>query len=365
MRQTNYVKIFSFLAFLLFGGVSCWATAESLHMLLASWPKIFCYLVAMGFFVVASIGTKLIVDSLNQKIYVEGRPGKLIGGIILVLIFWLATSMPTNTHTFIYRNVISERVNNDVDVTMGYLEDVVKNTVNVEDCEALKAERQAAVRTYQNLVVSEVQQPQDPGSGPQVEKILNEMEAKYGENYKIRPYRSKGNIRSQQEINTAINYYNEQFNNLIGNIIPQYYDKNIKRPNETKLNQAAEAYEDLAALKEKIGADKKSKGASKKKAVNLNSSEDMHDIVIPIINSGYQAVGSNSDMVRLKAGDEAKYKADPVVTETQRMTSIFEVWGDYMAGKFNGHGFFWWILLAVLIDIAAFIFFDIAFKKSY
>lgn len=362
MNQTNYTKIFSFFAFLLFGGVSCWATAESLHLLLATWPKIFCYLVAIGFFVVAAIGTKLIVDSLNQKIYVEGRTGKLIGGIVLVLIFWIATSMPTNTHTFIYRNVISERVNNDIDVTMGYLEDVVKNTVNVEDCNRLIVQRQAEIRGYQNRVEAEVQQPQDPGSGPQVEKILNEMNARYG--YQIQPYRSKGNIRSQQERNTAVNYYNEQFKNLIDITIPKYYEDHILGPNETKLNQADEAYKDLAALKENIGADKRSKGASKKNAVSLNSSEDMHNIVMPAINAGYQAVSSNSDMVRFKGGDEVKYKADPVVTETQRMTSIFEVWGDYMSGKFNGHGFFWWILLAVLIDIAGFIFFDIAFRKT-
>lgn len=363
MRQTNYVKIFSFLAFLLFGGVSCWATAESLHMLLASWPKIFCYLVAIGFFVVASIGTKLIVDSLNQKIYIEGRTGKLIGGIILVLIFWLATSMPTNTHTFIYRNVISERVNNDVDVTMGYLEDVIKNTVNEENCAAMIAERVAIVKGYQNRLMTEVNQPNDPGSGPRAENILKELETKYG--YRIERYRPGGKNEGLREVNQAIDFYNAQFNNLINNIIPNYYQEKMVRPNETNLDQAMAAYEGLADLKDKIEAGRKAKGSAKGNAISLNSAEDMHDIVIPRINTGYQAVSSNHGMVRFRSGDEAKYRADPVVTETQRMTSIFEVWGDYMAGKFNGHGFFWWILLAVLIDIAAFIFFDIAFKKSY
>lgn len=362
MKQTNYLKLFSIFAFLIFGGVSCWATAESLHLLLASWPKIFCYFVAAGFFVVASIGTKLIVDSLNQKIYVEGRTGKLIGGIIMVLIFWLATSMPTNTHTFIYRNVISERVNNDINVTMGYLEDVVKNTVNEENCAALTAERVAIVKGYQNRLMAELNQPNDPGSGPRAEKILNELETKYG--YRIERYRNNGNNSNLREVNRAVEFYNTQFNDLIENTIPGYYRDKIVRPNETNLEQAINAYEALADLKEKIEAGKTSKGSSAGNSVDLNSAEDMHDIVIPRINAGYQAVNSNHEMVRFRSGDEAKYRAIPVVTETQRMTSIFEVWGDYIAGKFNGHGFFWWILLAVLIDIAAFIFFDIAFKKS-
>jgi len=362
MKQTNYLKIFSILAFLVFGGVSCWATAESLHLLLASWPKIFCYLVAIGFFVVASIGTKMIVDSCNQKIYVEGRTGKLFFGIFLVLIFWLATSMPTNTHTFIYRNVISERVNNDIDVTMGYLEDIVKNTVNEENCAALIADRQAAVKTYQNRLITEVKQPNDPGSGPRAEGIINELKTKY--DYQIERYRPNGRTTDLREINNAVDFYNEQFDNLINNVIPGFYKGKMERPNETQLAQASEAYDSLDDLKDKIAAGKSANGASKGHAVDLNSSEDMHDIVIPRINMGYQAVNSNYDMVKFKNGDEVKYKANPVVTDTQRMTSIFEVWGDYLSGKFNGHGFFWWILLAILVDLAAFIFFDIAFRKT-
>lgn len=362
MRQTNYLKLFSIFAFLVFGGVSCWATAESLHLLLATWPKIFCYLVAIGFFVVAAIGTKLIVDSLNQKIYVEGRTGKLIAGIFLVLIFWLATSMPTNTHTFIYRNVISERVNNDIDVTMGYIEDIIKNTVNEEHCAALISERQAVVKGFQDRLIAEVKQPNDPGSGPRAESILNELETKYG--YRIERYRPNGKTADLREINKAVDYYNERFNNLINNVIPEYYVGKMERPNETKLAQAQDAYDGLADLKEKIEAGKGIDRSSKGNAVDLNSSEDMHEIVIDRINKGYQAVNSGYDMVKFNSGDGARYKANPVVTDTQRMTSIFEVWGDYMAGKFNGHGFFWWILLAVLIDIAAFIFFDIAFKKT-
>lgn len=100
MRQNNYLKLVWAVAFVAFAGVSCWATAESLHLLLSSWPLVLCWIVTIGFFIIASLGTKMIVDSLNQNIYIENKGFHLIGGIIIVLIFWLICSLPTNTHTF-------------------------------------------------------------------------------------------------------------------------------------------------------------------------------------------------------------------------------------------------------------------------
>ena len=73
MNENKFLKIFCLLAFVAFAAVSCWATAESLHLLLSTWPLIMCWVVTVGFFFIASWGTKLIVDSLNQKIYLEKR----------------------------------------------------------------------------------------------------------------------------------------------------------------------------------------------------------------------------------------------------------------------------------------------------
>ena len=69
MEQNNILRLLSLVGFLAFAGVSVWATAESLHLLLSSWPVVLCWIVSFGFFIMASLGTKLIVDSLNQNIY--------------------------------------------------------------------------------------------------------------------------------------------------------------------------------------------------------------------------------------------------------------------------------------------------------
>lgn len=89
MEQNKFLKIFSIIAFLAFASVSCWATAESLHLLLPSWPVVMCWIVTIGFFFIASLGTKMIADSLNQNVYIEKRSLMLIGGILITLVFWL------------------------------------------------------------------------------------------------------------------------------------------------------------------------------------------------------------------------------------------------------------------------------------
>ncbi|MDR0541715.1 MAG: hypothetical protein LBH19_05825, partial [Dysgonamonadaceae bacterium] len=94
MNQSNFFKYFAIIAFVVLMGVSCWATVESLHLLLPNWPVILFWAVTVIFFVVASLGTKLIVDSFNHRIRVENRIGRLIGGIILLLAFWLCFSLP-------------------------------------------------------------------------------------------------------------------------------------------------------------------------------------------------------------------------------------------------------------------------------
>jgi hypothetical protein len=37
---------------------------------------------------------------------------------------------------------------------------------------------------------------------------------------------------------------------------------------------------------------------------------------------------------------------------------------DFAKGNYSGHGFLFWIIVSILVDVAAFIFFDMAFKKT-
>ena len=101
MNNNNFLKFFSIIAFIAFMMVSCWATVESLHMSLP-WPKPLFWIATIGIFVLSSLGSKLVVDSFNQRIRVDNRGWRLIGGVLILLVFWVLFSLTTNTHTFFY-----------------------------------------------------------------------------------------------------------------------------------------------------------------------------------------------------------------------------------------------------------------------
>ena len=60
------------------------------------------------------------------------------------------------------------------------------------------------------------------------------------------------------------------------------------------------------------------------------------------------------------------YKPDSNVYRSDRLIKVTKVWEDYFKGEFNSTDYtlWYWILLSVIIDIAAFVFFDIAFKRE-
>lgn len=175
MNGNKFVKIFTLLGFLAFGAVSCWATAESLHLLLPSWPGVFCCAITIGFFFIASWGTKMVADSLNNNLYMEHRGANLVGGIGIVLVFWLLCSMPTNTHTFFFRNLIDEKVTNDISATQGYLAQIKDNTVTDDKIKAKQAEVENQINAKLQSLEAEIKNPLNPGNGPEVERILGEI----------------------------------------------------------------------------------------------------------------------------------------------------------------------------------------------
>ena len=46
------------------------------------------------------------------------------------------------------------------------------------------------------------------------------------------------------------------------------------------------------------------------------------------------------------------------------MISVFNVWKDMLTSdKYRGHGLWFWVVISILIDVAAFIFFDLTFAR--
>lgn len=349
MEQKNYLKLIWMVAFIAFAAVSCWATAESLHLLLSSCPLAMCWVVTVGFFIIASLGTKMIVDSLNQDIYLEKRGLRLVGGIVIVLIFWLICSMPTNTHTFFYRTVINDKVNTDISTTRGYLSQIKNNTNNKTQATVKVNELKNNVDVLLGELEAEIKNEVNPGFGPKSKEILRKF-ATLLEVDKVEPLSYKGT--SKQDRDKLCDAYRTKIYILAENRATNIM-AHILSPNSDNIKEVKRDDENLALVKKYIGD----------KTINLNDAEDVED-VCDILNTAYNTVKKNSDFVNFSSKtDEANYTADNPVTKVKRMISVFDVWEDFMAGEYAGHGFMFWIIISILVDIAAFIFFDLAFKK--
>ena len=348
MEQKNYLKLIWMVAFIAFAAVSCWATAESLHLLLSSWPLAMCWVVTVGFFIIASLGTKMIVDSLNQDIYLEKRGLRLVGGIVIVLIFWLICSMPTNTHTFFYRTVINDKVNTDISTTRGYLSQIKNNTNNKTQATVKVNELKNNVDVLLGELEAEIKNEVNPGFGPKSKEILRKF-ATLLEVDKVEPLSYKGT--SKQDRDKLCDAYRTKIYILAENRATNIMT-HILSPNSDNIKEVKRDDENLALVKKYIGD----------KTINLNDAEDVED-VCDKLNTAYNTVKKNSDFINFSSKtDEANYTADNPITKVKRMISVFDVWEDFMAGEYAGHGFMFWIIISILVDIAAFIFFDLAFK---
>lgn len=351
MNQTNYLKLFSIIAFIALAAISCWATAESLHLLLASWPLIMCWVVTIAFFIIASYGTKLIVDSLNSQIYIEKRGAKLIGGILIILFFWLVCSMPTNTHTFFYRSVISDKVNDDIVMTSGYLGQIVNNTSNKTRAEQAVSELNNKVEIKLGQLENEIKNSANPGFGPKSKELLAEFATMLNVP-EIKPLSFKST--SKQGRDALCDSYRKmifQLRDSRASVIRS----SILSPNPDIIKKVKVADANLAETKKGI----------LEGTIDLNESYDINNYVCDKLNNGYNLIKQNKDFVSFSSPeDEAIYTAQNPVTKVKRMISVVDVWKDFINGEYAGRGFIFWVFISILVDVAAFIFFDIAFKKT-
>ena len=175
MEQNKLRRLVFAALFLVFAGVSCWATAESLRLLLPAWPVAFVWIITVGLFVLASLGSKLIVDSFNKYIYLEHRGWRLIGGILIMLAAWLLVSFPTNTHTFFYRAAIADVAGHDLATTRGYLLQLRDNVKTTDDINRKIDQLDREVQTQLVALDNEIDNMANPGFGPRAKAILSRL----------------------------------------------------------------------------------------------------------------------------------------------------------------------------------------------
>ena len=196
---------------------------------------------------------------------------------------------------------------------------------------------------------AEIKNEVNPGFGPKSKEILRKFATLLGVD-KVEPLSYKGT--SKQDRDKLCDAYRTKIYILAENRATNIMT-HILSPNSDNIKEVKRDDENLALVKKYIGD----------KTINLNDAEDVED-VCDKLNTAYNTVKKNSDFINFSSKtDEANYTADNPITKVKRMISVFDVWEDFMAGEYAGHGFMFWIIISILVDIAAFIFFDLAFKK--
>ena len=336
--------------FLILAGISCWATEKSLHMLLpAGWPEILVWGITIAFFIVASIGTKLIVDSVFSNDYIENRKGKLWGGIALVALFWLLMSLPTNTHTFFYNDKIGSTVAEDIQTTNKYLQQIVDmGTSSTPVLDEEGKQIKDAVEEQRRHIVAQFNGDEAPFKRGNGKKI--------GEHLEIINKTLNSSIQQDPRYNSQepsiINGYQEQINTALSHALRTH----------TVTPESAQA------AKNQIGRLNALNDSIQQELATSTLSEEKIRQCEKELKDGYNIVETNRNFVKFEkdSDDEEVYTKENGETRTKRLSSVIDVFFvDFLHGKYPA-SFWYYVILSILVDLAAFIFFDIAFmKKDY
>lgn len=337
-------------AFLILAGISCWATEKSLHMLLpAGWPEILVWGITVAFFVVASIGTKLIVDSIFSYDFIDNRKGKLWGGIALVVLFWLLMSLPTNTHTFFYNDKIGSTVSKDIETTNKYLQQIVDiGTSSTPVLDEEGKQMKDAVEEQRRHIVAQFNGDEEPFKRGNGKKI--------GEHIEIINKILNASIQQDPR-------YNSQDTSIIST-----YQAEINTALSHALRTHTVSEQSATAAQQQIDRLSSTNDSIQDHLATATLSEDEIRRCEKELKDGYNIIETNKKFVKFDetSDDKEVYTKENGETRTKRMASVIDVFFvDFMHGKYPA-SFWYYVILSVLVDLAAFIFFDIAFmKKTY
>ena len=353
MRTVNFKQIIAIIAFLALAGFSCFWTAESLFIWQPSITLVGAWLIAIVFYIVASICFSLFLKSFDRNTWFQpglfsSRAGHLVWGFLGILLFWIMVSLPTNTHTLLYRASIKNVVTSDLNRTLGYLQELKDNNVEINKVNDKYESKKEAVDALILRLIAEIDNPSAIGIGTRFETVLLELDAELGT--KLQRNANVGTTRTQWL--TTVNYYQTQAYAQL-KIYRAECDREIDRIRELMNSAVLNGLIDNCKI-----------------ALNdVNQMQGVNNEIIEAavndLRNGYAFIKANSQYISFKDGEGERYTRDGAMPESQAMLSVPDVWKDFLTtNKYDGHGFIWWVFIALLVDWAAFIFFNMAVSNK-
>ena len=361
MKSRSFISFFlPFLAYVIFGAISCWATSESLYISYsgsAAIPKIVFWLPVIGIFIMASIGTRMIIESVNPQVYMEHRRWKFIGGCLIVIIFWFLFILPTNAHTFLYKHSAKTVAQRELKWQEKQLSVITDVDTYAENLKVNIDQKITYINQQKVALLHEINNPYNSGFGEKQEMILQEIEEQIGLETGSIPRTKKAN-NSKKEIHRIALHYSNAIDEQIKIcrtklekdaivLVAQHEDSIMDAKNALKYNRIAyKALDAEGVLQETVLRDAR-------KQIN-------HDYIII---DAYIMEGEESAI--------DKYINIERRMPSCRLTNVFEVYKDYIIGDLSRKydmpktkDLDYFIILSLILDIAAFLFFNITFKVN-
>lgn len=347
MNDNKFLKILSIIAFLAFAAVSCWSTTESLSLTLehAEIPKWVFWIAVVGLYVLTSICAKLVIDSFNQNRYMERRTVKFIIGLLGVLLLWIAFSMPTNSHTFFYKQMAKNTAVKELKHMDGELQKLSSENIFLETYNAEWNKYEADVLNALAGIKREINDFQNIGTGDKTEARIVDVEDLLGlKTGTIARIKARNN--TQKELNKVCEYYDKA--------VKEQLDIK-KQQHEARVTQALEDFQEKMKNVRPLRADIKA---------TLEQLEDERYDKEAVLKNARKVIGRSYAELETQYNDI--YTPNENIYRSDRLVKVTKVWGDYLRGRFKktDYTLWYWILLSVIVDIAAFAFFNIAFKKE-
>lgn len=164
MSQRN---ILGLLLYLLLGGVSTWATSESL-ITSFDLPALIAYLIGAAVVLLLAALISILKDSVEER-----RVFMLIFSFIVFLIIW-AISLTTNAHKFFTQLKLEDIRKNELEIAINELGNVKDNS---------RAIGNRVINDYQNKVTSRIKSYEEelcsmknPGHGPVADTLKRRVE---------------------------------------------------------------------------------------------------------------------------------------------------------------------------------------------
>lgn len=352
MQKFNTLRVLSIIAFIGLAGFSCFWTAESLYIWQPNITLVGAWLIAVVFYIMASLSFTKFVDSFKRDgdYYGKfgGQAGQILLGFIGLIVFWIIVSLPTNTHTLLYRASIKDVIRTDLTKTENYLQRLTDSNLEIKKIENKYNSQKEAVDAHIARLIAEIDNPSAVGIGERFEKVLVELDKTLGTT--IQREAKVGTTRTQWL--TTINYYQKQAYAQL-RLFRSKCDKEIEEIRRTMGSK------ELDALIKNCGIALK----------DIQAMDGVNNEIVKLamndLDAGYSFIAANSKYIDFDDNDKEQYTKEGAVSNARGLLSVTKVWSDFMTTKkYDGHGFVYWILIALLVDISAFIFFVMAFDDK-